>query len=249
MLCGANTILSTKKMYTRFRSASGAHIMNVPLEVPHEIMGARFFCLLTGTYEEEEEYTLSWVLRLAKEFKTALERSDLREQSHVPKLLASLRSTIGFLESIPDEQASRRKPIPEAASFEDLLQSIPDERVILYSYDRAPSINEILDAWREGSNGIDDWAIEELEKKCEKGRRALLSALKKEKNKARLLTALELLIVIFRDDQTRAEVERFVESSGDDEIRQVARAITAQSRRSPPHQQSESRRDNSQGLD
>ncbi|HQU43438.1 MAG TPA: hypothetical protein PK867_11550 [Pirellulales bacterium] len=62
--------------------------------------------------------------------------------------------TIDFLESIPDEQVSRRKPIPRAAGFEDLLESIPLERVSLYSYDRAPSINEILDAWREGSNGV-----------------------------------------------------------------------------------------------
>lgn len=214
-------------MFARFRSASGVHVINVPLDVPPEILESRFFGLLTGAYEEEEEYALSWVLRIAKDFKVALEQSDLTQQRGVPKLLASLNSTIDFLESIPDEQASRREPMPEGTGFEDLLESIPLEQVRLHSYDRAPSINEILDALREGSGG-DDWAIEELERKGEKGRRDLLSVLKKEKNRNRLLTALELLIVIFRDDQTRAEVQRFVESSGDNEIRQAAHTINEQ---------------------
>ena len=125
--------------------------MNVPLDVPDDIRQSGFYGCLTAAYECEEEYVCSWILRIAKEFKTALEQPDFKEHPGVPELLAELSSTIDFLESIPDGGVRRRKPILEPAGFEDFLESIPLERVSLYSYDRAPSINELLDACREGS--------------------------------------------------------------------------------------------------
>src|SRR6185437_8224002 len=66
-------------MFTRFRSASGVHIMDVPLDVPSDIRESRFYGYLTSAYEYEVEYFASWLLRIAKEFKTALEQSDLKE--------------------------------------------------------------------------------------------------------------------------------------------------------------------------
>jgi len=199
--------------------------MDVPLDVPSDIRESRFYGYLTSAYEYEVEYFASWLLRIAKEFKTALEQSDLKEQPGVPELLAALRLTIDFLESIPDERESRGKPLPEAAGLKELLESIPGEQVSLYSYDRAPSINDLLAAFSKGSGG-DDWAIEELVKKGGKGRSALLSVLKKEKNKERLLAAVSMLLIVFRDDQTVAAIQRFLDAC-DEEIGKEAAILVA----------------------
>lgn len=205
-------------MFTRFRAASGVHVMNAPFmhNLPANMRGFEFIQELGGVYEYEEEYVRSWLLRIAKELKTNLEQSDLHKERDVPEFLAALNPAIEFLESIPGEF------------------------VTMYSYDRAPSISEILTASSMGSGGIDDWALEELYKKRDGGRSALLAFLKKEKRKDKVLQAIELLLILFKDQKTRDAVQRFINTC-DDDIRQDAAeclaAVTTQLARSASREQ------------
>lgn len=203
-------------MFTRFRAASGMHVMKAPLiSVPDDFRGIDFLGYRSATYEYEEEYVRGWLLRIVKELKANLEQSGLDKKQSISEFLRALDPAIEFLESIPDEF------------------------VAMYSWDRAPSIAEILDAYFKAGDGLDDWALEELYKKRDGGRSALLAFLKKEKSQQKLLQAIELLLVVFRDQRTRDAVQRFIAGCGD-EIRQEAAkcvaAITAQLDRPGPRQ-------------
>lgn len=188
--------------------------MDAPLvnnSIPPDIRGIRLLHELCGAYEEEEEYNCSWLIRQAKELVATLEQAGFDEAPRVSKLIAELRLVVEF------------------------LQPISSETVTIYSYDRAPSSGELLTAFMEGS-GADDWALEEFQKKGDKGRRALLSLLKKEKDEDRLLAAVSMLLIVFRDEQTVAAVRRFVDTC-DDEIGVAAAtllsAYTSDSESSP----------------
>jgi hypothetical protein len=184
-------------MITQFRTASSTYIFDAPwlgsilppdATLPSDLPGASMFlAALGGALEAEEEHLRSRLLQFAMDLETALEQSDFKSKGRVPKYLAALRSLIEF------------------------LQSAGDNSVCLYSYERTPSISDLLDAFPRGS-GAKDWALEELGKKGEKGRKAMLSVLKKEKNRGRLLSAVSMLLLLFRDEKTIAAVQQFTET-------------------------------------
>lgn len=177
--------------------------MDAPLvKVPADIAGVRLIAELGIAYECEEEYLCSWLVRQGGELRAAVEEAELDREPGVSRFLAALKSAIDFLESVPDET------------------------VAIYSYDRPPTTDDLLDAFAKG-NGADDWAIQELAKKSDKGRKALLSVLKKEKNKDRLLAAVSMLLIVFRDDQTVAAIRRIVDTCEDDTGREAAVLLAA----------------------
>jgi len=177
--------------------------MDVPLiSVPSDMRGVRLIIELGGAYEHEEEYACSWLIRQAEELTTALRDSGLDKDPDVSKFLAELNLAIDFLEPVSHES------------------------VLLYSYERAPSIDDLLAAFADGC-GADDWALEKLARKGDEGRTALLSVLRKQKNADKLLSAISMLLIVFRDDQTIAAIEQFVEDSGDEIGRAAAMLVSA----------------------
>ena len=179
-------------MFTRFRTASAVHVFDAPLvKIPPDLPGGTFLAALGGAYECEESHLRSRLLQGAGDLSAALEQPDFLSRSGVPKFLSALRSVIPFL----------------AATSEN--------EVFLYSYDRAPSIEDLLDAFAEGG-GSRDWAIEELGRKGEKGRKALFSALNVEKDKQRILSGISLLRLLFRDEPTLAAIRKAIENSAPD---------------------------------
>lgn len=176
--------------------------MRIPMaNIPVDIRGVRFLTELTGAYDSEEQRLRLWVLRLGRELEAAIEQSDLISQQGVPEFLAELSAATEF------------------------LQSIPDESVSLYSYDHDATTDELLTAFSE--SGANDWALEEVGGKGEKGRRELLSVLKKEKDKERQLAAISMLLIVFHDDHTLAAIERFLDACDEEIGKEAAKLVAA----------------------
>lgn len=179
-------------MFTRFLTSSAVHVFDAPLvKIMPDTPGAMFLQVIGGAYEYEEEHLCSRLLQFAVDLEVALQQSDHFTRPDLETFLVSLRSVIEF------------------------LRSVNENSVRLYSYERAPSIEDLLDAFGNGG-GADDWAIEELGKKGGKGRKALLSVLMKENDRDKLLAAISMLLIVFRDDQTTAAVRAFIETCEED---------------------------------
>lgn len=179
-------------MFTRFQTASAVHVLNAPLiEIPPDTPGAMFLSALGGAYEYEDEHLRSRLLQFAADLEVALHQETLITRPSVEAFLVGLHAVIEFLNSV-EENAVR-----------------------LYSYERAPSVEDLLDAFGNGG-GADDWALDELGNKGEKGRKALLSLLKKEQDKSKILAAISMLLIVFRDDQTTAAVQTFIDKCEED---------------------------------
>jgi len=190
-------------MFTRFQTASAVHVLNAPLiKIPPDTPGAMFLGALGGAYEYEDEHLRSRLFQFAADLEVALQQRDLITRPGVEAFLVGLRAVMEFLNSV-DENAVR-----------------------LYSYERAPSIEDLLDAFGNGG-GADDWALEELGKKGEKGRKALLSVLKKEQDKSKLLAAISMLLIVFRDHQTTTAVQTFIEKCETDIGRDASLLLAA----------------------
>jgi hypothetical protein len=174
-------------MFTRFQTSSAVHVFDAPLiKIPPDTPGAMFLGAIGGAFEHEEEHLRSRLLQFAADLEVALQQEELNTRRGVGAFLVGLRGVINF------------------------LNSVDENSVCLYSYERAPSIEDLLDAFGNGG-GADDWALEELEKKGEKGRKALLSTLKKKRDKRKLLAAISMLLIVFLDDQTRAAIQTFID--------------------------------------
>lgn len=174
-------------MFTRFRTASAAYVSDLPLiKLTNNDPGASFMAALGGAYECEVEHLRVKLLRFAIDLDVGLELPDLKTRPHAQAFYMGLKSVIEF------------------------LQASEENSVSLYSYERAPTVAELLEAFAEGG-GADDWALEELVKKGDKGRKSLLSILKKEKDKRRIFSAISMLLLVFHDDQTIASVQKVID--------------------------------------
>ena len=132
----------------------------------------------------------------------ALQQDDLITRPGVDSFLVALRSVIEF------------------------LHSIDDNSVRLYSYERTPSIDSLVNAFGNGA-GADDSALEEVGKKGQSGRKALLSFLKKEQDKRRIMSAISMLLIVFRDDRTIAAIQKFIDACEPDIGKEASLLMTA----------------------
>lgn len=190
-------------MFTRFRTASAVQVFNLPLVgLPPQVPGAMFLAALGGAYENEEEHLRSRLLQFATDLSVGLKQPDLMAWPGMQAFQAGLRSVIEF------------------------LQKSDENSVYLYSYDRTPSMGDLLDAFATGG-GANDWALEELGKKGEKGRKMLLSALKKAEDQETILSAISMLLILFRDDQTIAAVQKFIDNCNADVGREASLLLNA----------------------
>jgi hypothetical protein len=179
-------------MFTRFQTVSAVHVLNAPLvRIPPETPGAKFLGALGGAFGYEEEHLRSRLLQLAADLEVALQQDELMACPGVEAFCVGLRDVISF------------------------LNSVDDSSVRLYSYERAPSVEDLLGAFGDGG-GARNWAIEEPGGKGEKGRKALLSVLKKEKDNNKVLAAVSMLLIVFRDDRTREAVQKFIDKCNGD---------------------------------
>lgn len=140
-------------MFTRFQTLSAVHIFDAPLiEIPPNTPGAMFLGTIGGAYEFDDEHLCSRLLQFGTDLEVAIQQPDLIRRRGVPEFLVTLRSVIEF------------------------LHSANENSVHLYSYERVPPIEDLLDAFDKGGAG-NDWALKELRRKGEKGWKALLSIL------------------------------------------------------------------------
>jgi hypothetical protein len=190
-------------MYTRFQTPSAVHVLDAPLiNIPPDTPGAMFLGALGGAYEYEEDHLRSRLLQFAADLEVALQQDDLITRPGVDSFLVALRSVIEF------------------------LHSIDDNSVRLYSYERTPSIDSLVNAFGNGA-GADDWALEEVGKKGQSGRKALLSFLKKEQDKRRIMSAISMLLIVFRDDRTIAAIQKFIDACEPDIGKEASLLMTA----------------------
>jgi hypothetical protein len=190
-------------MFTRFWTLSQYHWFNAPLiKIPPSTDGALFLAALGGAYEFEEEQLRSRLIQAATALRQSLQQPELQGGRGVPEFVTSLSAVLDF------------------------LNSVDDATVLLYSFDRAPSLDDLLEAFASGA-GANDWALEELGRKGAKGRQLLLSALPKKQAKDRLMAAASMLLILFRDDATVAEIERFADSCAPDLANDVAQLVAA----------------------
>lgn len=175
-------------MFTRFRTESTHHLFEVSFsDLPREVAMSTFLCMLVRAYGDEDEYFRASIRQDAAHLRKGLESPEFLAHRGVAKLVRSLDALLEFIDSTTEPT------------------------LCFYSYDRSPSINDILDAFAKGG-GADDWAIEELASRGGKGRTALLKVLEKDEDRDRLLAAVSMLLISFRDDRTIAAVRRFVDT-------------------------------------
>jgi hypothetical protein len=90
------------------------------------------------------------------------------------------------------------------------LESLFDEQIRLYSYDRAPTLHEILEEMSEGSGG-DDFAVEEVHRRGPETRAELLKALSENSLRKFRPAIIQLLLLCFSGHETTKAIELFVE--------------------------------------
>ncbi|MDB5344518.1 MAG: hypothetical protein JWP89_2895 [Schlesneria sp.] len=190
-------------MFTRFQALSQSHLFDAPLiKIPPSTEGAQFLAALGGAYEFEEEQLRSHLIQAATELRLSLQQPDLQGGRGVPEFVTSLSAVLDF------------------------LNSVDDATVLLYSFDSAPSIDDVLEAFASGA-GANDWALEEIGNKGTEGRQLLLSALQQQLPKDRLLAAVSMLLILFRDEATIAEAKRFAHSCAPEIANEVAQLVAA----------------------
>jgi len=98
--------------------------------------------------------------------------------------------------------------LPDAIAF---LERVDEHQVRLYSYDKLPTLRELLQAFSEAGGG-DDWAIEELGRQGADGRAQLIDALEDRKLRKYVPAIVQLLILLHRDAETDEILDRFLEA-------------------------------------
>lgn len=175
-------------MFTRVWTSSAEHLFEAPLiSVPTGTPGSDFFGCRGGSYGYVESILRGRLLQFVEDLNDSLHEPEFVSRKDVKVFLKSLESLIEF------------------------LHSQTENSVYLFSYDGTPSLSDLLRAFSEG-NGADDWALEEMAKRGEKGRKALLTRLKKEKERSNILAAISMLLILFRDEQTVTSVKKFIDN-------------------------------------
>ncbi len=94
-------------MFTRFRTATAAHVFDAPMiRIPPDAGGTPFLSALGEAYEFEEELYRQWLIRNAQDLKRTLEQTDFSTQPAVSKFLLALNSLLEFLHSIPEDSVA-----------------------------------------------------------------------------------------------------------------------------------------------
>lgn len=94
----------------------------------------------------------------------------------------------------------------------EFLDSVPDQTIRLFSYDRMPTLRQILDEMIEGFGG-DDFAIEEICRRGAETRAELLSALNNQSLRKYRAAIIQLLLLCYPSDPTRMAIEHSSKSS------------------------------------
>jgi hypothetical protein len=94
-----------------------------------------------------------------------------------------------------------------------LLERV-ESRKVLFSYDKPPTLRDLLQAFSEGG-GADDWAIEELGRQGAAGRALLIDALENRRLRKYLPAIIQLLLLLHPDEETRDVLYRFLDALPD----------------------------------
>lgn len=108
-----------------------------------------------------------------------------------------------------DIKVSRRKidfSLPETlADCISFLESVPDNVIDLFSFDKPPTLQDLLREFEEGSGG-NDWAIEEVGRNAAKWQGELLAAVTDKQFSKHRAGVVHLLLICFPDAKTRMTV-------------------------------------------
>jgi hypothetical protein len=158
--------------------------------------------MLGGAYEFETEESVAEVIREATCLLSVLQDSASEFHVPAPRFASQLERLVRFLR---DGNASV---------------------VTLYSYEKPPSLDDLLAAEMEGG-GADDWAMEEVLRRGEKMIPKLKAVLGNADRSQHHLSAVRLLLFCFPGTASREIVQRFVESAGDTEEKRGAALLLA----------------------
>ncbi len=172
------------------------------IRVSPQIPGGKFLSALGGAYEYEADHTIATLVDRATTLRAALEEPDHPNTPAIAKFLAQLVPLLEF------------------------LNGSSETSVRLYSYDRRPSVNDLLDAFAEGAGG-DDWALDEIAKTGDKGRRELIKVLKNNSSSDRHLSAVSMLLIVFSGAATTKAIEEFIGTAEQTAGIQAAQLIAA----------------------
>jgi hypothetical protein len=98
----------------------------------------------------------------------------------------------------------------------EFLEGANDREVKVFSYDKTPSIKELLSMASEGM-GVNDWAIEEFSNRGEEGKKQLIEILKQNTLKEYHLTAAQLLFLVFPGEQTKTIIKDHIDKLPDEQ--------------------------------
>jgi hypothetical protein len=201
-------------MFTRFETDDGVHVLrfDCSMRIHPEAPGAGFVRELGKAYEDKTECLRRGLLDMARDLHVVVTDPTTPHYSPNPEFAVELLEVIGFLESASDR------------------------RIRLYSYEKQPGIEEILDLHAQGG-GASDWALEVVADRGQKACAALKTLLQRASTTSRHLSAIAILMLVFPGEETLEAVDQFINGCDEQNTKQqavVLREAYRQSRDSLP---------------
>jgi hypothetical protein len=191
-------------MYTRFSTPTLAHLFapGGMLRYSPRGPGAPFLGMLGGAYECETEERVQKVIREAALLLDVLQDASSEFHVSAPKFALCLERLLRF------------------------LHDCNAQSVRLYSYEKPPTLDELLEAEMSGG-GADDWAMEEVHRRGDKMIPKLEAVLGNVDRSRYHLSAVRFLLFCFPGNASREIVRRFVASGGDTQEKRGAAILLA----------------------
>jgi hypothetical protein len=191
-------------VFTRFSTPTLTHLFapGRMLRYSPRGPGASFLTMLGGAYECETEQSVGNVVQEAALLLAVLQDASSEYHVSAPNFASRLERLLRF------------------------LKGCDAHSVRLYSYEKPPTLDELLAAGTSGG-GADDWAMEEVLKRGGKMIPKLEAVLGDADRSRQHLSAVRFLIFCFPGSASREIVRRFVASAGDTEEKRGAAILLA----------------------
>ena len=99
----------------------------------------------------------------------------------------------------------------ELAKCIAFLESVPDRKVTLFSFDTPPTVGDLIDDFGEDEER-DKWVLEEIARDSHRWKGELLAALKEERYRYHRATIVTLLVLSFREEKTRTALVKAIDA-------------------------------------
>jgi hypothetical protein len=191
-------------MYTRFSHPTGTFLYRDSY-TGHgaRIPGAQFLALIGGAYEYEMEECVGILHREASMLLEAIRDPSSEFYVSAPDVVSELERLVAFLSTLDRSEV-----------------------VSLYSFDRTPTLDDLLAAERQ-RDGANDWAMEQVQRRGTSLIPKLCAILEDDARSGDHLSAVRFLLFCFPGNESRRIVQQFSQSDSPTDAKLGAAALLA----------------------